>query len=242
MKSGPSPRGVLYPVVKGLLKPVVGRLYRVETTGVEHVPGTGPVILAANHVSFIDSMMIATSIPRSMVYLAKAEYFESWKTGWLFRGLGMIPVRRGVRSESEAALMQAAGVLEQGSVLGLFPEGTRSIDGRLYRGRTGVARLALRSAVPVVPVGILGTREIMPKNARFPRLRGRVKLRFGSALKFDEFNGAKPSGVVLRKVTDQIMAAITSLSQQEYVDRYASSGRPAPVLGDFRLPTEEMLG
>lgn len=229
----------MYSVVKSVLRPLVKGLYGIQLHGLDLLPSTGPVIIAANHVSFLDSVMIPISIPRPMVYLAKSEYFESWKSAWIFKGLGMIPIRRNDGDDARSALDAAAGVLEAGGVLGVYPEGTRSIDGRLYKGRTGVARLALRSGAPVVPVGIAGSMQIMPKRARFPKPWGRLTVRFGQPL---TFSPQEPTGAALRTITDQIMFTIMSLSGQEYVDRYAAVAPVGSQPSDFRIPTDEMLG
>ncbi|MBW3591281.1 MAG: 1-acyl-sn-glycerol-3-phosphate acyltransferase, partial [Actinobacteria bacterium] len=143
--------------MKGILGPYLKLAYRVRIEGVENFPKEGPVIVVGNHTSFLDSFWIPLAVPRRVVFLAKAEYFESWKTAWFFRSLGMIPVKRGSRHMAEAALQTGVEVLEEGGVLGLYPEGTRSPDGRLYRGRTGVARLAVKAKAPVVAIGMIGS-------------------------------------------------------------------------------------
>lgn len=232
----------LYRTLKAILRPLLRVLYRVKAEGGEKLPREGPVIIVANHVSFMDSLWMPLCVPRRMVFLAKAEYFENWKTRWLFHALGMIPVKREVKEKTEAALASGIEVLSAEGVLGLYPEGTRSPDGRLYRGRTGVARLALRSRAPVIPVGLLGSREVMPKQARFPRLWGRVRVRFGEPLSFDRYYGREEDRFVLRAVTDEIMFEIMNLSDQTYVDEYASKEATDVVPEDFRIPVGEMLG
>ncbi|HVE76910.1 MAG TPA: lysophospholipid acyltransferase family protein [Actinomycetota bacterium] len=233
---------VLYRVLKVILTPILRGLYGVKRQGLETFPMEGPVIVVANHVSFLDSFWIPLSVPRRMVYLAKSDYFESRKTRWFFRALGMIPVKRDVKEKTEAALQAGIEVLEQGGVIGLYPEGTRSPDGRLYRGRTGVARLALRSGAPVVPVGLVGSREVMPKSAKFPKPWGKVRVRFGPPLNFERYAERSEDRFVLRTITDEIMYEIMSLSGQEYVDEYASREATDVVPEDFRIPIEEMLG
>ncbi len=233
---------VLYRVLKVILTPILRGLYGVKREGLETFPMEGPVIVVANHVSFLDSFWIPLSVPRRMVYLAKSEYFESRRTRWFFRALGMIPVKRDVKEKTEAALQAGIEVLEQGGVIGLYPEGTRSPDGRLYRGRTGVARLALRSGAPVVPVGLVGSREVMPKSAKFPKPWGKVRVRFGPPLNFERYAERSEDRFVLRTITDEIMYEIMSLSGQEYVDEYASREATDVVPEDFRIPIEEMLG
>lgn len=233
---------ILYRVLKLILTPILKALYRVKAEGLEDFPAEGPVIVVANHVSFLDSFWIPLCVPRRMVYLAKAEYFESWKTRWFFSALGMIPVRRDIKEKTEAALQAGIEVLQEGGVLGLYPEGTRSPDGRLYRGRTGVARLALRSQAPVVPVGLIGSREVMPKQAKMPKLWGRVTVRFGKPLSFERYLDQEEDRFVLRTITDEIMYEIMTLSEQTYVDEYASKEATDVIPEDFRIPMAEMLG
>lgn len=233
---------LLYRVLKIILRPILRGLYRVRSEGLEDLPNEGPVIVVANHVSFMDSLWVPLRVPRRMVFLAKAEYFESKKTAWFFRALGMIPVRRDAKEQSEAALSAGLDVLEAGGVLGLYPEGTRSPDGRLYRGRTGVARLALRSRAPVVPVGLIGSREVMPKQRKFPKLWGNVRCHFGKPLTFERYYEQAEDRFVLRAVTDEIMYEIMTLSGQEYMDAYASREATDVVPEDFRIPVDEMLG
>lgn len=213
----------IYRLMKGILGPYLKLAYRVKIEGVENFPKEGPVIVVGNHTSFLDSFWIPLAVPRRVVFLAKAEYFESWKTAWFFRSLGMIPVKRGSRHMAEAALQTGVEVLEEGGVLGLYPEGTRSPDGRLYRGRTGVARLAMKAKAPVVAIGMIGSRDIMPKEARFPKLRGRVTIKFSAPMTFEKYEGQESDRLTLRAITDEIMFEIMSLSGQSYVDEYASS-------------------
>ena len=224
------------------LSPILRGLYRVKAEGLENFPKEGPVIVAANHLSFMDSLFIPLSVRRRMYYLAKAEYFESWKTAWFFKALGMIPVKRDIKEKTEAALQSGLEVLERGEVLGLYPEGTRSPDGRIYRGRTGVARLALRSQAPVVPVGLIGSGDVMPKAAKFPRLWGNVRVVFGRPIYFDRYIDQAEDRFVLRSVTDELMFEIMSLCGQEYIDEYASREATEVVPEDFRIPLEELTG
>ncbi|MEO7803445.1 MAG: lysophospholipid acyltransferase family protein [Actinomycetota bacterium] len=234
--------GFFYRIVKVILTPILRGIYRVKAKGLENFPSEGPVIVVANHISFMDSLFIPLMLPRRMVYLAKAEYFESRKTAWFFRALGMIPVRRDIKEKTEAALEAGREVLSEDGVLGLYPEGTRSPDGRLYRGRTGVARLVHRSGACVVPVGLMGSREIMPKKAKFPKPWGRVTVHFGKPLYFLRYLERPEDRFSLRSMTDEIMFEIMSLSGQTYVDEYASKEATDVVPEDFRIPVEEMLG
>ncbi len=225
------------------LAPYLRWAYRVQVEGIETFPMEGPVIVAANHTSFWDSFFVPLCVPRRVVFLAKAEYWDSWRTAWLVKSLGMIPIKRDVRAKSLAALETGIEFLKSGGVLGVYPEGTRSPDGRLYRGRTGVARLALGANCPVVPIGLTGSREMMPKGHKFPKLRGRVTVKFGPPLTFDKYTDSDNPRQALRAMTDKIMFAIMAQSGQTYVDEYASrTAAPKPTSEDLRIPTEEKLG
>ncbi len=208
-----------YWVLKTILTPVLRVICRVRCEGTSHVPRKGPVILASNHQSFIDSVFLPLVVRRRVTFVAKAEYFESRKTAWFFRAVGMIPLKREGGAASNRALAAAAGVLQSGGVLGIYPEGTRSPDGRLYRGHTGAARLCKECGAPVVPVAQLGTAQVQPIGAMWPKLFRRVEIRMGSPLRFD---GSGDGSTDLRQFTDQLMAAIAALSGQEQVDRYAT--------------------
>jgi 1-acyl-sn-glycerol-3-phosphate acyltransferase len=204
------------------LGPFLRLLYRPKAKGLENIPGDGPVILASNHVSFIDSMFIPLVIKRKVVFLGKADYFTSAKTAWFFRAAGVIPIRREGGSASEAAIQAGVRELRGGHVVGIYPEGTRSPDGRLYRGKTGVARMALLARCPVVPIAVFGTRELQPIGKRMPKLSGRIEVHFGTPLSFERFYGQEADRFVLRSVTDEVLYEIMMLSGQEYVDEYAS--------------------
>jgi 1-acyl-sn-glycerol-3-phosphate acyltransferase len=206
-----------------LLGPLLRLVYRPKAMGLANVPAQGPVILAANHLSFIDSFFIPLLVPRRVVYLGKADYFDSWKTRWFMKIANVIPVRREGGSASEAAINAGIEALRQGHVVGIYPEGTRSPDGRLYRGKTGVARMALESGAAVVPVAVRGTDEIMPIGARFPKtIPGRVRVRFGRPLSFERFADRPRDRFVLRSVSDEILYEIMMMTGQEYVDEYAA--------------------
>jgi 1-acyl-sn-glycerol-3-phosphate acyltransferase len=205
-----------------LLGPLLRLIYRPKARGLENVPAHGPVILAANHVSFVDSLFLPLVVKRRVVFLGKADYFASAKTRWFFKLANVIPVKRDGGTAGESAIQAGVRELRNGRVVGIYPEGTRSPDGRLYRGKTGVARMALLAGCPVVPVGILGTRDIQPPEKRVPRTRGRVEVVFGKPLRFDRFRGKDRDRFVLRSVTDEILYEIMMLTGQEYADEYAS--------------------
>jgi 1-acyl-sn-glycerol-3-phosphate acyltransferase len=217
-----------YRVIKASLGAFMQRAYRIKVEGLENVPTNGAGIVAANHISFLDSLFIPLVIPRRVTYLAKAEYWDSWKTRWFFDLVGQIPVRRDNSAKALAALDSGARVLNTGGLLGIYPEGTRSPDGCLYRGKTGVARMAADCDVPVIPVGLVGTREIMSKDAKLPHMRGAVTLRFGEPMhiKKDE-TGDDP--MALRVFVDALMYEIRQLSGQDYRNEYASKRGPKPA-------------
>jgi 1-acyl-sn-glycerol-3-phosphate acyltransferase len=215
---------MLYYVLHLVLKPLTRLLYRPTIEGTENVPSSGPVILASNHLSFVDSMVIPLVAPRRVAYLAKAEYFTGKGVlgrprRALFSTLGGIPVDRGTARSAQGSLDAALKVLQSGQAFGIYPEGTRSRDGRLYRGRTGVAWLAFQSHAPVVPVGLIGTEKIMPVGSRVPRVR-RVTIRFGTPLTFETLEAEHPPGVARRMATDAIMDAIADLTGQPRAEGY----------------------
>jgi 1-acyl-sn-glycerol-3-phosphate acyltransferase len=208
--------------MKALLSPVFFLGWRVTVIGRHNVPRSGPVILAPNHTSFCDSFFLPLVLTRRVTFVAKAEYFDSWKTAWFFRSAGQIPMRREGGSASERALAAARDVLESGGVLGVYPEGTRSPDGRLYRGHTGVARLALQCGAPVIPVGIRGTTDVQPVGSNMMRPFKHVGLEFGAPLDLAMLGADHASDpMALRRVADDLMFQIRELTGQEYVDRYA---------------------
>jgi 1-acyl-sn-glycerol-3-phosphate acyltransferase len=210
---------VSYRVLRRLLWAVAKVWFRLTVEGAERVPARGAVILAANHLAVIDSFVVALALRRRVVFLAKAEYFERPLSRVLFRALGAVPVRREAARAALASLEVAGQVLARGEAFAIHPEGTRSLDGRLYRGRTGVAQLALEAGAPVVPVALIGTDRVQPSGVRIPR-PNRITVRFGNPLDFARYDGLEGSPVIRRAATDEIMYAIMVLSGQEYVDRY----------------------
>jgi 1-acyl-sn-glycerol-3-phosphate acyltransferase len=216
---------VAYWLLKLVLTPILFCTYRVRVEGSEHLPERGPVILAANHRSFLDSIFIPLVLRRRITFVAKAEYFDDPKTAWFFRAVGQIPVRREGGSAAEGALIAATQVLARGGVFGIYPEGTRTRDGYLHRGHTGVARLALATRAPVVPVGLIGTDDVQPTDRKLPRLFRTVRVRFGEPLPLSHYEGREHDRLVLRQVTDELMFEIRELSGYEYVDAYSTSSR-----------------
>jgi 1-acyl-sn-glycerol-3-phosphate acyltransferase len=221
---------VFYWIMKHIvIGPILLAIFRPWVVGLEHVPKQGPVILASNHLSFIDSISLPLVVDRPVVFLAKSEYFtgkglKGWATRLFFQAANQLPIDRSGGKASEASLNTGLRVLREGSILGIYPEGTRSPDGRLYRGRTGVARMVLEAGVPVVPVAMIGTAEVMPIGTRLPKVR-RVGIVFGEALDFSRFEGMEGDRFVLRSVTDELVYDLRALSDQDYVDVYASSVR-----------------
>jgi 1-acyl-sn-glycerol-3-phosphate acyltransferase len=218
---------MFYWVVKAVLAPVLRVLFRPWAEGTEHVPKTGPAILASNHLSFSDHFFAPLPLPRKVIFLAKSEYFTGRGIKGLFSkaffsGVGQIPVDRSGGEASERALATGLRVLANGQLLGIYPEGTRTPDGRLFRGKTGVARLALEARVPVIPCAMIGGFEFQPPGRIAPRLRVRPGVRFGKPLEFSRYYGMENDKFVLRAVTDEIIYEIMNLSGQEYVDQYAA--------------------
>ena len=211
--------GFTYALGRQIIRPLARIVYRPRVDGKANVPKSGPVIFASNHLSFIDSIAIPVASPRPVHFLAKASYFETGLSGWFFTAIGAIPVHRGAGQAALDALDQQRTLLEEGSAVALYPEGTRSLDGRLYKGRTGVAFLALQTGAPVVPVGLIGTDDVMPVGAKMPSLRHRITVRFGEPLDLAH-HGPASSGKARRLATDEIMAAIHALSGQELANAY----------------------
>ncbi|MCX5408747.1 1-acyl-sn-glycerol-3-phosphate acyltransferase [Streptomyces sp. NBC_00335] len=209
-----------------ILGPLLRLLFRPRIEGLENIPEDGAAIIAGNHLSFSDHFLMPAILTRRITFLAKAEYFtgpglKGRLTAAFFRSAGQIPVDRSGKDAGQAALREGLGVLSKGELLGIYPEGTRSHDGRLYKGKVGVAAMALGAAVPVVPCAMVGTFEIQPPGQKIPKIR-RVTIRFGRPLDFSRYAGMEGERAVLRAVTDEIMYEVLALSGQEYVDRYAA--------------------
>ena len=209
--------------------PLLKTVFRPWVVGTENIPKTGGVILASNHLSVVDSIFLPLVIERRISFLAKSDYFRGGGVkGWAIKnfllGTGMLPIDRSGGKASEASLNTGLSVLERGDVLGIYPEGTRSPDGKMYRGRTGVARMILEARVPVVPVAMIDTEKVMPIGSKMPKVR-RIGIVFGEPLDFSRFEGLEGDRFILRSITDEIMHELNRISGQEYVDVYASSVR-----------------
>ncbi len=210
-----------------MVGPLLRLVYRPWVRGVENVPAEGPAILASNHIAVIDSFFLPLVLPREIVFIGKSEYFQGVglkgrMTAGFMRGVGTIPVDRGGGKASEAALRTGLRRLRDGGLFGIYPEGTRSPDGRLYRGKTGVARLAIESGAPVIPVAMVGTNIAQPIGQRIPKVM-RIGIVIGEPMDFSRYRGMESDRFILRSVTDEIMYALMSLSGQEYVDVYAAT-------------------
>ncbi len=219
---------MFYWFMKNLIAgPILRTAFRPWVTGEENIPRKGAVILASNHLSFIDSVFLPLVIERRVTFLAKSDYYttkgiKGWAIKTFLKAAGMLPIDRSGGKASEASLHTGLGVLRRGEVLGIYPEGTRSPDGKLYRGRTGVARMVLEGGVPVVPVAMIDTEKVMPIGKRLPKVR-RIGIVMGEPLDFSRFEGLESDRFILRSITDEIMYEISHLSDQEYIDVYASS-------------------
>jgi 1-acyl-sn-glycerol-3-phosphate acyltransferase len=220
---------VAYWVLKGILSPIFFVLWKIKVEGRENIPKKGPAVLAANHQSFCDSFFIPLVVTRRVTFLAKAEYFDAKKTAWFFRAAGQIPIHRGGGSASERALETArADVLRKDRILCLYPEGTRTVDAYVHKGRTGVTRLSRECGVPIIPVGVVGTVDVQPVNSNFMRPFKRVTIRFGKPMEMappanpdDPLEGHDQTEC--RAFTDALMHEIARLSEREYVDEYVPS-------------------
>lgn len=225
-----------------VLGPVLKTLFRPWVKGLDNVPAEGAAILASNHLSFSDSIFMPLMVPRPVVFLAKSEYFtgkgiKGRLTATFFRLTNQLPMDRSGGAASARSLDAGMDVLKNGSLLGIYPEGTRSPDSRLYRGKVGVARLALQARVPVIPVAMIGTDKVQPIGKRMPNIR-RIGMIFGEPLDFSRYYGMEDDRLIQRSVTDEIMYALMRLSGQEYVDEYAAvvklrlAGKATEVPGD----------
>lgn len=225
----------LYRVLRASLPSIVMPYFKVTVEGLEHVPTHGPAVIAGNHLSFIDSFVLALCLPRPLYYLGKSDYWESARTRWLVAGAGVVPVYRDGGDRGGGSLRAGVQLLERGDLLGIYPEGTRSPDGRLYRGKTGPVRMAIEARAPVVPFGVIGSDIAMPQDRRVIR-RAPITLRFGAPIDLSRYYDRRTDPLVLRSATDEVMYEIMLLSGQEYVDEYASHVKSGAVDLDAGLP------
>jgi 1-acyl-sn-glycerol-3-phosphate acyltransferase len=206
-------------------RPVADQLWRFHLEGFDRLPESGPAILAPNHISFLDSAFLMLQVQRNISFVGKAEYMDSWKTKYFFPMMGMIPIDRSGGEKSQAALETAESVLRRGELFGIFPEGTRSRDGDLYKGRTGAARLAMKVGCPIFPVGVVGTREIQPPDAKLPKVRLDCTIKIGRPINVARYANRSDDHLLLRQITDELMFEIRELTGQEYHNVY--SGKTA---------------
>jgi 1-acyl-sn-glycerol-3-phosphate acyltransferase len=220
--------------------PLLSLLGRPKVEGLEHVPNNGAAILASNHLAVADSFYLPLVVRRRITFLAKSEYFtgtglSGWFQRWFYTVAGQVPIDRTDADSAQAALTTAARILDQGKLLGMYPEGTRSPDGRLYKGKTGLARLALESGVPVIPVAMIGTNVVNPPGSKMWRF-GHVTVRFGKPMDFSRFEGLAGNRFIERAVIDEVIYELMQLSGQEYVDLYAASLKNAAPESDPAAP------
>lgn len=215
--------GALQSVVRAVIGPVFRGLFKLTVEGLDNLPAKGPAIIAANHTSVLDSFIVPAVLPRRVTYVGKAEYLDDWKTAKLFPALGMIPIDRSGGDAAKAALDLAASVLDDGEFFAIYPEGTRSRTGVLYKGRTGVARLSERTGAPIIPVGLKGMREIQPPDAPMPKFFKPATISFGCPLYAEDFGDPVEDPLMYRAMTDELMFRIRTLSGQSYENRYAPS-------------------
>jgi 1-acyl-sn-glycerol-3-phosphate acyltransferase len=221
------------------MRPVVRRCWEFDLQGFDRLPPDGPAILCPNHISFLDSAFLMIWVERNISFVGKAEYMDSWKTKHLFPALGMIPIDRSGGEKSQAALDTAERVLRRGELFGMFPEGTRSRDGYLYKGRTGAARLALKVGCPIFPVGIVGTDRIQPPDAKAPKLGGSVSVKIGRPINVERYRARGEDHLVLRQITDELMFEIRELTGQEYRNVYAGKTADNEVVVPARVATTD---
>jgi 1-acyl-sn-glycerol-3-phosphate acyltransferase len=214
--------GKLQDAVRSVAQPIRRFFWDIKVEGLERLPAEGPAILCPNHISFLDSAFLMLVVPRRISFVGKAEYMDSWKTKYLFPAMGMIPIDRGGGSKSRGALIAAEGVLRRGELFGIFPEGTRSRDGFLNKGHTGAARLAISVGCPIFPVGIVGTREIQPPDAKLPRVFRSCSITIGRPVKVEKYASRVGDHLALRQLIDEVMFEIKELTGQEYRNRYAA--------------------
>lgn len=218
--------------LRRVAQPLARAAWRFELNGFDRLPQSGPAILCPNHISFLDSALVMVLVPRNISFIGKSEYMDSWKTRWFFPKVGMIPVDRRGGEKSHAALDAAERVLRRGELFGIFPEGTRSRDGMLYKGHTGAARLAMKLGCPIFPVGIVGTREIQPPDAPLPRLGGKVQISVGRAIEVGHYDSHANDPLLLREITDELMFEIRELTGQEYRNTYATKKRSETIVAE----------
>lgn len=227
----PKDIGSLQRPVGLFMKPLFRFLWRFQVEGLDNIPETGGAVICPNHLSVIDSFVVPAVLPRSIMYVGKSEYLDDWKTAKLFPKLGMIPIDRRGGDHAKAALDVARNVLGTGGLFGIYPEGTRSRSGRLHKGHTGAARLAIETGSPIIPVGLVGTLNIQPPDQPVPNFFRKATIRFGKPIDVSRYQNRVGDRVVYRELIDEVMFEIGKLSGQSYDDSYAgSSATPEPTI------------
>ncbi len=221
---------------RAVLGPVARRAWKFDLQGFDRLPASGPAILCPNHVSFLDSAFLMLAVPRRISFVGKAEYMDDWKTKFLFPAMGMIPIDRSGGDKSTAALDAAEAVLQRGELFGIFPEGTRSRDGVLHKGHTGAARLAFKVDCPIFPVGVVGTREIQPPDAKLPKVGGACSIRIGEPIYPARYRNRVEDHIALRQMIDEVMYEIRELTGQEYSNTYATKKAETLPSGTAEVP------
>ena len=233
---------------RSVLRPLANRAWDIERVGYGRLPVAGPAILCPNHISFLDSAVLMLTMPRNISFVGKAEYMDDWKTKYVFPALGMIPIDRSGGSKSQAALDAAAEVLRRGELFGIYPEGTRSRDGDLYKPRTGAARLAMSIGCPIFPVGITGTDEIQPIGSTLPKLGKSCRIQIGRPIRPERYAGRGAEHLAWRSMMDEVMFEIREMTGQTYHDVYsgereAAEHEPGRVgtVADQTVPERELV-
>lgn len=232
--------------VRRIIGPLARRLWRFDIDGLDNVPATGPAVLCPNHAAAIDSFLVPAVLDRNLIYVGKSEYLDDWKTRWLLPALGMIPIDRRGGDHAAAALDAARQVLERGGLFGIYPEGTRSRSGKLHKGHTGAARLAVETGAPIIPVGLVGTADIQPVDRTLPRFFRDVTIRFGQPITVDRYKARIGDRAMYRELIDEVMFEIRQLTGLEYEHTYAGSAPSAdrdsaPVATIERRSSNEVL-
>ncbi|MEO1064775.1 MAG: lysophospholipid acyltransferase family protein [Actinomycetota bacterium] len=233
--------GRWHPYLKSVMSPITRFLWRIRIEGREHLPQQGPAIIAPNHISFLDSLFLMMLLPRRITFVGKAEYLDDWKTRTLFPAMGMIPLDRAGGKAAKAALDAAEQVLHRGQLFGIFPEGTRSRTGDLYKGHTGMARLSLATGAPIIPTGIVGTDQIQPPDAPMPRPFRPASITFGRPIEPERYTEGGPDRLVQRRITDEVMFEIRSLTGQRYVDKYATRTAQTAPTETARIESRDLV-
>ena len=209
-----------------VMKPLMYRMWNLDITGLDNIPAVGPALLAPNHLSFLDSPFTMSLMPRRTLAVGKAEYMDDWKTKYFFPATGMIPLDRSGGDASQVALDAAATALQRGDLFLIYPEGTRTRDGYLHKGKTGVARLALRTCAPIIPIGLVGTDRIQPPDRTMPKLGEACGIHIGRPIDVSRYRNRVDDRLILRQITDEVMFEIGELSGQTYVDVYSGEELP----------------